>query len=87
MPPWVEQHLDEGARTLMNQGLRTEIRVRCGQVVEEILAEASEGEYDIIVVGGHLTGRSVRAQEQDLANEILARADRPVLIVRDRTND
>ncbi len=86
MPAWVERHLEEGARTLLNQGIRTEVCVRRGPVIDEILAEASEGDHDIIVVGSHMPRAAARLPAPDLASEILARTDRPVLLVRDRMN-
>jgi nucleotide-binding universal stress UspA family protein len=80
--PWIERHLEEGARTLLNQGIRTEVRVREGPVVEEILSEAAEGDYDLIVVGGHVSRAALRFPDHDLATLVVARADRPVLVVR-----
>lgn len=79
--PWIERHLQQGAQTLLNQGIRTEIRVREGSVTDEILSEAVQGGYDLVVVGGHQTRPGVGLPRPDLASEILARADRPVLVV------
>jgi sulfate transport system ATP-binding protein len=81
--PWIERHLEEGANTLLNQGIRAEVRVREGPIIEEILAEAAEGDHDVIVVGEHLPRTASRFLGPDLASEIVARADRPVLVVRD----
>ena len=80
--PWIERHLEEGARTLLNQGIRAEVRVREGSIVEEILAEAAEGDHDVIVIGEHLPRTASLFPGQDLTGEIVARADRPVLVVR-----
>lgn len=79
--PWIERHLQQGAQTLLNQGIRTEIRVRDGIVSEEILGEAASGDYDLIVVGAHQTRDGVGLRRPDVASDILARADRPVLVV------
>src|SRR5205823_14729868 len=35
--PWIENHLEEGALTLRNQGIHVDIKQREGTVVEEIL--------------------------------------------------
>ncbi|MGE5139022.1 MAG: ATP-binding cassette domain-containing protein [Rudaea sp.] len=78
---WVEQHLEEGSRTLLNQGIRTQVKVREGSALEEIFAEAGEGDYDLIVVGGHLPPAASRSRP-DLMSEVVARSDRPVLVVR-----
>ncbi|MGB8645903.1 MAG: ATP-binding cassette domain-containing protein [Anaerolineae bacterium] len=85
MPPWIENHLEEGANTLLNQGIRTQVKVRQGAVVTEIFEEADEGNYDIIVVGGHIPPLGTRSQP-DLASEILTRSDRPVLVVSSGPN-
>ncbi len=80
MAPWIEKHLEEGSNTLLNQGIRSEVKVRQGPVIEEILAEVSAGDYDLIVIGGPL-GHAGSRLRPDVASEILARCDRPVLIV------
>jgi sulfate transport system ATP-binding protein len=77
---WIERHLEQGLHTLLGQGIRAEMKVRRGPVVEEILAEAAEGDFDIVVIGGHVA--RTRPDERNLALEILARADRPVLVVK-----
>ncbi len=79
-PPWIASHLEEGTRTLLNQGITAEVKYRQGAVSEEILKEANEGDYDLIVVGQHFQGATTRLGI-DLTSEILQRADRPVLIV------
>ncbi|HEY7530858.1 MAG TPA: ATP-binding cassette domain-containing protein [Gemmatimonadota bacterium] len=77
---WIERHLEQGVHTLVGQGVRAEMKVRRGPVVDEILGEAAEGDYDLVVIGGHVA--RTRPDERNLALEILSRADRPVLIVR-----
>ncbi len=79
-PPWITNHLEEGANTLRNQGIHVEIKERQGNVVDEILQEAAEGEFDLIVIGRHLEG-APRAGGTDLASEILQKAKCPVLVV------
>lgn len=80
--PWIAKHLEEGALTLRNQGIHVEIKEREGNVVEEILREAKEGEHDLIVIGRHLDTRApVRFGGSDLTTEILQRAECAVLIV------
>lgn len=87
-PPsrWIENHLTEGALTLVNQGIRAEIKVREGPVVEEIVNEIVKGDYDLVVVGGTLSGTPSRFANLDLASAIIQRAECPVLIVRGDLN-
>ncbi|MBU0510680.1 MAG: universal stress protein [Chloroflexi bacterium] len=57
-------------------------KVRHGLVVDEILAEARSGDYDLVAIGAH-RGKGWRSfLLDDLAHKIIAYVDRPVLIVR-----
>jgi nucleotide-binding universal stress UspA family protein len=78
----VARHLEHGVQTLRARGVRAGTAVRQGPVAEEILAEAAEGNYDMIVVGGHISASALPFREHDLAAEVVRRADRPVLVVR-----
>lgn len=61
----------------------SEVKLRRGIVVDEILQEGQEGDYDLIVLGSSQTGGGLRrALMGDLASEIVIRAQRPVLVVR-----
>lgn len=57
------------------------VKVRHGLVVKEILKEARSGDYDLIVIGAHQGKRWERFLLDDLAQEIVDHADRPVLVV------
>lgn len=56
--------------------------VRHGLVRDEIISEAREGRYDLLVIGAHVTPGLPEALAEDLSADILLAADRPVLIVR-----
>jgi nucleotide-binding universal stress UspA family protein len=62
-------------------GVKAQPKVRHGFVVDEILAEASSGDYDLIVIGAHRQEGWQRLFLEDLANRIIREADRPVLVV------
>ncbi|MEZ4709770.1 MAG: universal stress protein [Caldilineaceae bacterium] len=57
-------------------------KVRHGLVVDEILAEAAAGDYQLVVIGAHRAEGWERFLLEDLAHEIVARIGRPVLLVR-----
>jgi nucleotide-binding universal stress UspA family protein len=57
-------------------------KVRHGLVVDEILAEARSGDYDLVVIGAHPGEGWRRVLLDDLANQIITGIDRPVLVVR-----
>lgn len=79
---WLARQLERGRLTLLGQGVRAEAKIRLGTVVDEILAEAAEGDYDLIVVGGHIPSHLPTMFERDVAAEVVTQADRPVLVVR-----
>jgi nucleotide-binding universal stress UspA family protein len=56
--------------------------VRHGLVVDEILAEAQAGDYDLVVIGAHRGEGWRRILLDDLAHQIIIHLDRPVLVVR-----
>jgi nucleotide-binding universal stress UspA family protein len=56
--------------------------VRHGLVVDEILAEAREGDYDLVVIGAHAMRGWQPILLEDLAARIMERLDRPVLVLR-----
>jgi len=62
--------------------IRPHPQVRHGLVVDEILAEAQSGDYDLVVIGAHPGEGWQRILLDDLAREIILHLDRPVLVVR-----
>ena len=76
------QVLEEDMRALGQPGIHVIAKVRHGLVVDEILAEARSGDYDLVVIGAHRGEGWQRLFLDDLAHKILVGADRPVLVVR-----
>ncbi len=74
--------LERDIRELAERGIQGVPRVRHGGVVEEILAEAAEGDYDLLVIGAHQGTGWRRILLDDLAHRIIVGADRPILVVR-----
>lgn len=56
-------------------------KVRHGLVVDEILAEAHDGRYDLIVIGAHPNEGWQRFLLENVAMQILLKAERPVLVI------
>ena len=67
---------------LSGQGLTADTTVRHGLVIDEILAEAADGDYDLIVIGGHRSGGWPALLLDDLAHQLVSRLDRSLLVVR-----
>lgn len=56
--------------------------VRHGLVVEEILAEAEQGDYDLVVIGAHQHEKWRHFLLDDLADQIVQQIDRAILIIQ-----
>jgi nucleotide-binding universal stress UspA family protein len=75
-------HLSRMLDLLAVEGQAARAVVRHGLVRDEIIAEAREGRYDLVVTGAHVTpGLNARLVD-DLSADILLAANRPVLVVR-----
>jgi nucleotide-binding universal stress UspA family protein len=74
--------LDQDTQVLDELEQDIEAKVRHGLVVDEILAEARGGEYDLIVIGEHQNGFWERLVLDNLAHQIVTAADRPVMIIK-----
>lgn len=84
----IEVHAPEGEwlqrdLTLLSAPqIRPKAKVRHGTVIDEILDEAQEGDYDLVVVGAHLDQGWQRWLLEDITHKVITLVDRPVLVVR-----
>jgi nucleotide-binding universal stress UspA family protein len=76
------QLLERDMQLLQQLNIHVRPKVRHGLVVDEILQEAQEGDYNLLVIGAHCGGGWRRILLDDLAQQIITQADRPVLVVR-----
>jgi len=74
--------LERDLQLLARLKVRPRPKVRHGLVVDEILAEARSGAYDLVVIGAHRGQGWRRILLDDLAHQIIQQMDRPVLVVR-----
>jgi nucleotide-binding universal stress UspA family protein len=74
--------LEQDIQLLEGLKLRPHPKVRHGLVVDEILAEAHDGDYDLVVIGAHRGEGWRRILLDDLAHQVIVQLDRPVLVVR-----
>lgn len=74
--------LADDLRALALPGVVAQPKVRHGAVVEEILAETQENNYDLVVIGAHRGQGWERVLLEDIAREIITQVDRPVAVVR-----
>jgi ACR3 family arsenite transporter len=59
-----------------------EILVKVGEPVEEILKEANDKDYDLVVMGAHGHGALADAMIGSVSRRVLRRCKKPVLVVR-----
>ncbi len=75
--------LARDVQILTQMALKPQLKVRHGLVVDEILAEAKHGDYDLVVIGGHRPTEGIpRFLLDDLARPIAEHVRRAVLVVR-----
>ncbi len=81
----IGRSLRKGLEIAGADGLTAIVRGRQGNVVEEILAEAKEGNYDLICMGSSYSVQSLRQlYAPNVTSEIADSARRPVLTARYR---
>jgi nucleotide-binding universal stress UspA family protein len=73
--------LREDIRALEKASAHIQPKILHGMVVEEILKEAKRNDYDLIVIGAHRRAGWQRFLLDDLTHQIVAQADRSVLVV------
>lgn len=77
--------LSRQQQTFAQMGVKAEVRLRHGPVLEEILREFETGDYDVVVTGS-APSRSLRTYVLgDISREIVNRANCAVLVVRGPT--
>ena len=77
-----EEMLAESAEPLRAAGLEVKPKVRFGNTAAEILQEAEEGGYDIVVMGSHGRGVIGGFLLGSVSNRVVHQSPCPVLIVR-----
>jgi nucleotide-binding universal stress UspA family protein len=67
---------------LERSSAHSEAKVRHGRVVDEILAEAEDDSYDLVVIGTHRAEGWQRLLLDDIARQIIHNVQRPILVVQ-----
>ena len=74
--------LEQDLQDLTHLGIQAEPKIRHGLVIDEILSEVKTGDYDLLVIGAHNTRNMNSLLLENIAEELLRRSERSVLIVR-----
>lgn len=84
-----EYHADESKKVLepamaalQAQGLKAQSSYKVGHVGETIAAAATEGGYDMIIMGSHGHGSLGRLVMGSVSTQVLAQCGVPVLLIR-----
>jgi nucleotide-binding universal stress UspA family protein len=76
-------HLEAALNTLKSMGVSCAAKVRHGLVVDEIAAETTDGNYDLLIIGAHVARGLSRWLLDDVTAHVLEETPVPVLVVRD----
>jgi len=76
------EFLERDLTVLAAPQIQSKAKVRHGTVIDEILEEAREGNYDLVVVGAHREAGWQRWLLEDITRKVITLVDRPVLVVR-----
>lgn len=69
-------------KMLDHAGMNVKPLVRHGWIVDEILTEAAQGDYHLVVIGAHRDKGWRGFLLADIARDVITRLDRPVAVVR-----
>jgi nucleotide-binding universal stress UspA family protein len=79
----IAQHLRWSAQYLADQGVDSELEIRHGIVADEIMREAMQGHYDLVVIGARsLKGPLKRLMVDQVTPHVVDRSPCSVLVVR-----
>ena len=80
--PLTRNHLERAAATLKAIDVESDVQIRTAETpLAGIMAEAAEGDYDLIVIGAHGPRSRLRFRPNDVMLQVLATAQRHVLVV------
>ena len=74
--------LERDIEELKGTGVSTDPKIRHGLVVDEILEEARNGEYDLVIIGAHIPVGWRSFLLDNIARKIVTQIDRSILIVK-----
>ena len=80
--PVARSHLERAAATLRSIDVPSEVRIREAETpAAGVLAEAREGNYDLVVLGVHDPARRYLFRPNDVTMQVIAGARQPLLVV------
>lgn len=82
--PVPEAHIvRSAAEMLRSHGVPAEVKVRSGAILDEILAEVHDNEYELLVIGAHrIVSPLDRILLEDITGDLLDLCPLPVLVVK-----
>ncbi|WP_457555900.1 universal stress protein [Candidatus Pyrohabitans sp.] len=77
-----ERILQEFERLARDAGVKFRTKLRFGHPVEEVIAEAEEGSYDLVILGGKRRRGLWELKSRNLPLKVFRRLKMPVMVVR-----
>lgn len=71
--------LREARQVLKDMGIKTDVKLRRGDPVREVIRESQEGNYDLIVVGSRALN-GIKAKLESFSEKLIEHANIPVLV-------
>jgi len=66
-----------------DEGLDVEVKEKTGDPASEIINEAEEGDYDLVIMRTHGMGAAKRFMLGSVTNKVVHHIDKPLLVVRE----
>ncbi|MFN2189108.1 MAG: universal stress protein [Candidatus Promineifilaceae bacterium] len=80
----IAQHLRWSAQYLAEQGIDSEIKIRHGAATDEIVREAAQGDYDLVILGASDLEGAVRGlMVEKISPQIIDKAPCSVFVVKE----
>lgn len=78
---WEGAFLRQDEELLAQKGITRRIKVRHGLVLDEIIEELRDEQYDLLVIGGHRTEGLPNFLLEDISRQLVAKVQRPILVI------
>lgn len=78
-----KENVDKIVKLYENEGIEVEVKEVMGDPASEIINEADEGEYDLVVMKTHGMGAAKRFMLGSVTNKVVHHIKTPLLVVRE----
>ncbi len=79
-----KENIDKIIKLYEDEGLEVEVKQKMGDPASEIITEAEEGDYDLVIMRTHGMGAAKRFMLGSVTNKVVHHIKIPLLVVRER---